>query len=332
MAFESIGKYRLIAELGQGGTARVFLAVVTGPAGLGFSKLVVIKRLKADVEADPEFVAMLIDEARLAARLNHPNVVQTIEIGEDRGQYFLAMEYLDGQSLRTVLKRAQGSSEAGFPANLHYAVLERVLAGLHYAHELTDYDRTPLEVVHRDVTPHNVFLTYEGQVKIVDFGIAKAIGRRTQTRIGFVKGKAWYMAPEQASDRAVDRRADIFAVGVMLWEAAVGTRVWGDLTYQDILARLRAGEVPSSPRKAKKTVPKPLDAICRRALAIDPDERYATAEEFGTALSEYLDKLGRPTERELGGYVSTLFKGTRERARAVIEEQLARMNTAPPPR
>ena len=206
--------------------ADVFLAVQSGPTGSGFQKLMVVKRLRQNLADEPEFVAMLVDEARIAARLNHPNVVQTNEVGELNGQYFIAMEYLDGQPLHRIqhrnAQRQKDGATAPFSKDLQYVVLLDVLAGLHHAHELLDYDGTPLQIVHRDMTPHNIFVTYEGQVKVVDFGIARAVGRSAETRQGIIKGKVRYMAPEQAIGHNVDRRADVFAIGIILWEVASG--------------------------------------------------------------------------------------------------------------
>ena len=321
----SIGKYRLVAELGHGGMADVFLAVDMGPAGLGFSKLVVIKRLRKDLADDPDFVAMLVDEARIAARLNHPNIVQTIEIGEANGQYFLAMEYLDGQPLRRVANRANGSG--GMPQSMHYGMLAEVLAGLHHAHELADYDGTPLRVVHRDVTPHNVLVTYDGQVKVVDFGIAKAVGRASETRHGMIKGKAAYMAPEQARAGPVDRRADIYSVGVMLWEAATRKRMWGHAIDEgEVIRSLVRGKIPASPQSIDPTSSEAIDAMCVRALAVNPDDRYATAANLEAELSAFLVQSGdRPSDREVGRYVSELFAETRRDARKIIESQLSQL-------
>ncbi len=305
--------------------ADVFLAVDTGPAGLGFSKLVVIKRLREDLSQDPDFVAMLVDEARIAARLNHPNVVQTIEIGEADGQYFLAMEYLDGQPLRRIANRANASG--GLPHRLHFAAIADVLCGLHHAHQLTDYDGGPLHIVHRDVTPHNVFVTYDGQVKVVDFGIAKAVGRASETRHGMIKGKAPYMAPEQARAGPVDRRADIYSVGVMLWEAATRKRMWAHAIDEgEIIRSLIRGKVPASPRSVDPTVPEAIDAMCVRALAINPEERYATAAEFEAELSTFLEQsANRASARELGRYVAELFAETRLESRKIIESQLTQL-------
>jgi serine/threonine-protein kinase len=364
----SFGKYRLIAELGHGGMADVFLAVMAGPAGSGFSKLTVIKRLRQNLAEEPEFVAMLVDEARIAARLNHPNVVQTNEVGQEGNLYFMAMEYLDGQPLHRIQHRAQNmkrdtptaappamfekkpderpSSQMRiptpspisltmgtdpFPAELQYLVLLDTLSGLHHAHELADYDGTPLQIVHRDVTPHNIFVTYEGQVKVVDFGIAKAVGRASETRQGVVKGKVRYMAPEQAIGQAVDRRADIFSVGVMLWEAATGRRLWKDMDDLEIVQALVSGDIKSSPREFNPDVPEAIDTICKKALASRPEDRYQTADELRAAIEQYLTDSGKLVDarRKLGPAVAELFKDKRVEIRAVIEKQLAALNTKP---
>jgi eukaryotic-like serine/threonine-protein kinase len=324
MAGTSLGKYQLIAELGRGGMADVFLAVARGKAGLGFSKLVVIKRLREHLANDEDFVAMLVDEARIAARLNHPNVVQMLEIDEVGGEYFLAMEYLDGQPLRRILQRTEAIT--GFTKQMQYAVISDVLSGLHHAHELTDYDGTPLKVVHRDVTPHNVFITYDGQAKVVDFGIAKAVGRASETRHGIIKGKVPYMAPEQAAGQVVDRRADIFSVGVMLWEIAVGKRLWQDVKEIDILRALIRGNIPSSPREADPSISPELDAICKKALAFKIEDRYATAADFQTDLDKVIvANGGRPAARDVGKVVSDAFADKREETKAIIEAQLAKL-------
>ena len=350
MGEASFGKYRLIAELGHGGMADVFLAVVAGPVGSGFSKLTVIKRLRQNLAEEPEFIEMLVDEARISARLNHPNVVQTNEVGSVGNAYFLAMEYLDGQPFHRIQHRATQFAQKAlaaaslqakqtpvdqlpssvvlptdpFPQECQYLVLLDTLAGLHHAHELADYDGTSLQIVHRDVTPHNVFVTYEGQVKVVDFGIAKAVGRASETRQGVVKGKVRYMAPEQAIGQPVDRRADVFSVGVMLWEAATGRRLWKDMDDLNIVQALVGGNVKSSPREIVPTVPQEIDRICRKALAHDRDDRYASAEDFRTDLEHYLAESGVLVlaRRKIGPAVSTLFNDKRTEIRQVIEKQL----------
>jgi serine/threonine-protein kinase len=318
------GKYRLVAELGHGGMADVYLAVARGP--VGFNKLTVIKRLKENLVEDPEFVSMLLDEARLAARLNHPNVVQTIEVGEEGKQYFIAMEYLDGQPFHRVVVRSERKKK--LPLAMSLRIIADVLSGLHYAHELTDYDGAPLNVVHRDATPHNVFVTYDGQVKVVDFGIAKAANRESETRTGIVKGKVTYMGPEHAMGQGVDRRADVFSIGVMLWEAAAGTRMWKNVPDLAIVQRLITGDIPKL-RDVKPDVPDELARIIDRAVAPKPAERYASALEFQNDLEKYIEASGeRASNREIGQFVSDLFADRRAELRTIIETQLADLKTS----
>lgn len=323
------GKYRLIAELGHGGMADVFLAVQAGPLGSGFRKLTVVKRLRQNLAEEPEFVAMLVDEARIAARLNHPNVVQTNEVGQVGPHYFIAMEYLDGQPLHRIQHRALQREKKGeaplVTKEMQYVILMDCLAGLHHAHELCDFDGTHLQIVHRDMTPHNIFVTYAGQVKVVDFGIAKAAGRASETRQGVVKGKVRYMAPEQAVGQNIDRRVDIFSVGVMLWEAATGRRMWKDMDDLHIVQMLLTGKTPTSPRAVDPSVPAPLDAICQKALAHNADDRYATAEDFRTDLEQYLaeEKVLVDARRKLTAALGTMFADKRTEIKAIIEQQLA---------
>ena len=326
MADTEFGKYRLIAELGHGGMADVFLAVARGP--VGFNKLLVIKRLRANLAEDPEFVAMLVDEARLAARLNHPNVVQTLEVGQVGQQYFIAMEYLDGQPLHRVTHRSTRENKK-LSLGFHLRVLADVLAGLQHAHELTDYDGTPLGVVHRDVTPQNIFVTYEGQVKVVDFGIAKAAGRATETRTGIVKGKVGYMPPEQALGQQLDARADLFAVGVMLWEAIAERRLWKGMADMQIMQALLAGDFPDL-KDIKPDVPPALQAIFNRALAPKAEDRYPTATEFQNDLEQFLgDAKIVISNRDVAKTVSDLYADKRRDTKLVIEKQLADLKRAP---
>jgi serine/threonine-protein kinase len=316
----NLGKYRVIAELGHGGMADVYLAVVRGP--VGFNKLQVIKQLRPHLAENPEFLDMFLDEARLAARLNHPNVVQTNEVVEENNRYFIAMEYLDGQSFDRVLRRAQ--KDTRLTLSMRVRVLADVLAGLQHAHELADFDGTPLKVVHRDVTPHNVFVTYEGQVKVVDFGIAKAANCSAETRTGVLKGKVAFMAPEQARGDEVDCRADVFSVGLMLWECISGQRPWKGLTDIQILSRL------ALVRTVKADVPPELERICSKATAVQPFERYSSAAEMQAELERYLDALpNRPTTRELGNLVSEMFQDKRTEIRALVEAQLRDSKSMP---
>jgi len=237
--------------------SEVYLALAQGGLG-GFQKLVAIKLLRRDLAKDEEFRRMFLEEARLTARLNHSNVVQTNDVGEDQGRYYIAMEYLEGQTFERV-RRSRNASKL-FPLNMQIQMLVHALSGLHYAHELTDYDNTPLSIVHRDVTPSNIFITYDGQVKLVDFGIAKVFDSLNHTRVGVLKGKARYMPPEQITGVAIDRRADIFSVGVMLWEILSGAPIWAGRNETEILRRVSTGDLPPVTRDA----PPVLVRICAR--------------------------------------------------------------------
>jgi serine/threonine-protein kinase len=319
MSKHYLGKYRLLAELGRGGMADALLAMVEGPAGMGFVKLVVLKRLRADISEDPEFVTMLLDEARITSRLNHPNVVQMLEVGQIKDECFLAMEFLDGQPFDRVLRRSRKSGKP-LSAAAQYVVLTDVLSGLRYAHDLSDYSGTPLAIVHRDISPHNVFVTYEGHVKIMDFGIAKAAGRAQHTKAGILKGKTRFMAPEQVANKAVDRRADIFAVGIALWQAATGKRFWGDdIDDYQIVEALFASRFETSPRAVLGSVPEAIDHICRRALAPDVNDRYPSALEMQRDLETFLGADAPKARRELVAVLGTEFTKERAALRSVVE-------------
>jgi serine/threonine-protein kinase len=319
------GKYRLIAELGSGGMADVYLALAHGPAGLGFSKLFVIKRLRANLAGIHEFAEMLVDEARIAARLNHPNVVQTYEIGQVENQYYIAMEYLEGQPLARFLNRARVAT-VEVPLGVRLRILADGLAGLHHAHTLKDFDGTPLNIVHRDVSPHNLFVTYEGQTKVVDFGIAKAMGRSVETRTGIIKGKVAYMSPEQPTGGELDGRADVFSVGVILWEFITGTRYWKNVDDLTILARLVNDKLPGTPRSVKPDVPADLEEVCTKALHFDPEKRYASAREFQRAIEAYMDSAGINTSQsEVGDFLREFCEDKRREVAAIIERQLTQL-------
>jgi predicted Ser/Thr protein kinase len=314
-----LGKYRVIAELARGGMGVVYLGIARGPGG--FRKILVLKVLKPELAEQPAFVAMFLDEARLAARLAHPNVVQTHEVGSAEGRPYLAMEYLEGQTLHRILRR---SKRCGAPLPLadHLQVLIDVLAGLHHAHELLDDEGAPLGVVHRDVSPHNVLVTYDGQVKVVDFGIAKALDSSSETRTGVLKGKVSYMAPEQTRGDAVDRRADLFAVGVMLWEAVTGRRLWLGKSEVAILQERLAARVPR-PRDVRPDVPEALERIALRALADDPSGRYATAAAMRADLEDFVREahLDAGRGRDLGASVAALFADARALTRSLLDAQ-----------
>lgn len=315
-----IGPYRLIASLGQGGMADVHLAVSVAEA-TRFQKLLVVKLLKPELGAEPEFIEMFLNEARLAARLSHPNVVHTLEVGQDRGRYFIAMEYLEGQPLNRVLRSSEAMS--GLDIATRLTLLLRALAGLDYAHELLDYDGTPLNVVHRDVSPGNILVGYDGQIKITDFGIAKARDSTIETRVGIFKGKTAYMAPEQAKPGSVDRRADVYSAGVILWELIVGRRMWQGLTQAETLSRVLSGNIPTLTSVAR-SVPLVLERICMKALALRREDRYPTAAALASDLESYLRFGVKPKpDREIGRLVASAFAADRARIRDAIEQELS---------
>jgi eukaryotic-like serine/threonine-protein kinase len=317
---QSIGAYRVIAKLGQGGMARVMLALKPGPAG--FRKLMVIKQLREGIADDPEFLTMFLDEARLAARLDHPNVVHTYEVGEDDGNYFIAMDYLEGQPLNRVLHRIKRRRIA---TAIHLRILSDALEGLHYAHDLADFDGTPLDVVHRDVSPHNVFITYEGRVQLVDFGIAKAAGASGQTREGVFKGKVSYIAPEQARAETVDRRADLFSLGVMMWEALAGRRLAKGQDDLVTLHRRIEGLEPKLGEVAPDVAPALL-AIVDRAMAHDPADRYPTAAAFRDDIEAHLDAEGvRVTTKDVAELLAEHFSAERQALKEKIDQQVKRL-------
>jgi ABC-type branched-subunit amino acid transport system substrate-binding protein len=295
--------------------SEVFLTLTQGGLG-GFQKLVAVKLLRRDLAKDEDFRRMFLEEARLTARLNHPNVVQTNDVGEDQGRYYIAMEYLEGQTFERI-RRARNAAKT-FPLHMQIQMLTQALAGLHYAHELTEYDNTPLGIVHRDVTPSNIFVTYDGQVKLVDFGIAKVLDSLNHTRVGVLKGKARYMAPEQITGVTIDRRADIFSVGVMLWEMLSGSQIWLGRSETEILRRVSAGDVPLPPRDA----PFVLQQICTKAMAFHADDRFANAEALRHELELYLGQHMTPSRSGLGAAVIELFRDERAQIRQVIESQL----------
>jgi ABC-type branched-subunit amino acid transport system substrate-binding protein/tRNA A-37 threonylcarbamoyl transferase component Bud32 len=296
----------------------VYVAVLRGQAG--FTKLKVVKRLRPDLAGDTRAVSMFNEEARLAARLSHPNIVQTNEAGFDGRHHYIEMEYLEGQSYETLVRRSE--HDAPVPLAVHVFVLSQTLAGLEYAHGLADFDGTPLGVVHRDVSPHNVMITYDGAVKLVDFGIARADKSAVETQTGLVKGKLRYMAPEQAMRGAVDRRTDVFAVGAMLFRVLGGGRLYEDLEDVEVLARLRDGAIPDVASRLQGA-PRALVDACVRALAARPEDRFPSAAAMKAALDGWASTQGEKADNDaLAAIMGARFGDVRTSVRAEIEGQL----------
>ncbi len=320
----ALGKYHIFATLGRGGMADVYLAVARGP--VGFNKLVVIKRLRAQLADEPTFRQMFLDEARLAARLNHPNIVQTFEVGEENGTYFIAMEYLEGQALNRLIREVIKQNVAVAPPLCAKIAADALLA-LSYAHSLRDYDGSPLGIIHRDVSPHNVFVTYDGQVKLVDFGIAKAASTTTETEVGVLKGKVAYMAPEQALGGAIDARADVFSMGILLWELLTRQRLLPGDNAAVTLHRLMNQPIPRA--SSVMSLPPELDGIVARALEKDPSRRFQSAAEMRDALESFVVRSGFTVRTDdLAALLTQLFAPVREEVQGKVRAYMAQFHRA----
>jgi serine/threonine-protein kinase len=316
----AFGKYVLVGKLGHGGMAEVNLAVTGGKGG--FRKLFVIKRLHAHLEAEPGFVDMFLDEARLAAQLDHPHCVQTVEVGEVGGQHFLAMEYLDGQGLERLLRMAAAKNEPLPPAMAARICLD-ALDGLGYAHELSGFDGQPLGVVHRDISPQNLFVTYTGVVKVLDFGIAKAASNVVETRTGVIKGKYAYIAPEQALANNLDARADLWSMGVVFWELLTTRRLFKSVNELATLQETLRGDI-HPPSSVQPNVPPELDAIAMRALQRDPNQRYPSAAAFKADLEGWLSRQPKaPDRRSIAALMTERFGDIMQLQKQKLRECLA---------
>jgi serine/threonine protein kinase len=297
-----LGRYQVIGRLATGGMAEVYLAL-SGELS-GYRTLVVIKRILPHLASNQEFIRMFLDEARIAALLDHPNVVRIIEVGHDGDEYFLVMELVQGKPLSAITRKAAKDMNPLTPALSAYIVAQAA-NGLGYAHNLVDADGRRLGVVHRDVSPQNILVSFEGAVKVIDFGIVRALGRVSQTNPGGLKGKIEYMSPEQASSEDVDQRADVFALGVVLWEAVTGRHLFRRETE---LATMRAiVDEPIPPPSDITPVAPQLEQIIVRALQKRREDRYQTAQEMALALERYAFASEGFSPLQLATYVKDLF-------------------------
>lgn len=313
------GKYQLLERVAVGGMAELYLGKITGDQG--FEKLVAIKCILPQFCAQPEVVDAFIDEAKLAAFLQHENIVQIYDFGCMDDRYFMAMEYLFGKDLRQIIDRC---AKTGVPLTLNQSlnIVSRVCSGLEYAHNLTDYRGQALHIVHRDISPQNIFITYSGLVKILDFGVAKAAGRSSCTQSGVIKGKAAYMSPEQATGKAVDKRSDIFALGILLYELVTGKRMFEGEPLQ-ILEQVRHARY-TPPESLVNGLPRPLCRIMERALAREPEDRYPDCGEMLADLEACVAALPeRSDTRVLGRFVRKRFE------KEMDAEDLALKDTMP---
>ena len=301
----AVGRYKLYGEIGGGGMATVHLGRLQG--SVGFGRLVAIKRMHGAYARDPEFVAMFVDEARVAARVHHPNVVQTLDVVADGGELFLVMEHIHGVAMTHLLRTGALAPRTAC------AIACGMLHGLHAAHEATDESGTPLEIVHRDISPQNVLVGTDGVARVLDFGIAKATGRQHATRDGVIKGKCAYMAPEQITNVRVDRQCDVFAASIVLWEALTGARLFRAETERDTLARVMAAPI-AAPSSIVASIPPELDAIVLRGLERDLDKRYKTARE----MARDLERLPLAPQSEVGEWVQSVAAGELDQRSAQI--------------
>lgn len=288
---QQLGKYQLIRKLATGGMAEVFLAKAAGP--MGFEKTLVVKRILPHLAEDPAFVDMFLGEAKLAAQLNHPNIVQIFDFGETDGEYFLAMEYIDGPNLRVLLKRATAAG-VHLPPALCARLIASACEGLAFAHDFADPETgEPMGLIHRDISPDNILVSRQGAVKVVDFGIAKAANQSHKTQSGVIKGKLAYMPPEQVRAKPLDRRTDVYALGVVLYELLTGVKPYDSETDASTMqAILFEPMVPAAQHRPE--LPEPVLRILDRALAKDREQRYPDCLAFAAELEEFILSVGKP--------------------------------------
>ncbi|MBX3271692.1 MAG: serine/threonine protein kinase [Sandaracinaceae bacterium] len=316
---DKIGVYEIIAELKSGGMATLFLGRREGAAG--FAKLVAIKVVHPHLAEDPTFVQMFVDEALLSARIEHPNVVHVEELRELEGNHFLVMEYVHGCSLGQLV-RSLARLRRRLSPELAIHVAIKVADGLHAAHEVRDEAGQPLGVVHRDVSPQNILLSYQGNVKLIDFGVAKVRGRVQETAGGSIKGKFRYMSPEHASAKDLDRRSDVYALGVVLWETLTMRRRFEGASDLDVLAAVRRPDVVPPSRHAPG-LPRGLDEVVLRAMAIAPGDRFQTARELRDALVEVSPRAAALHESALGTLLSAVMTDRIEADRTRLASQIS---------
>jgi serine/threonine protein kinase len=301
---DSFGPYRLIDRVAVGGMAEVFKAKRSGVEG--FEKIVALKRILPHLSENKEFLDMFVDEAKMVAGLTHPNIVQIFDLGRIESSYYIAMEYVHGRDLRTVMKRARNKG-LRMPLDLSLRVVSQVCSALEYAHRKKDARGRPMEIVHRDVSPQNILITFEGNVKLADFGIAKAATRVSSTDQGALRGKLLYMSPEQAWGRAIDNRSDVFSLGIVLYEMVTEQKPFlvtgSEMTILEMVRKC----VITAPREINPRVPEALDRVVMKALARNPDERYQDAGQMQRGIEKILRERPPVTARDLARFLELLY-------------------------
>jgi serine/threonine-protein kinase len=308
-----ISKYEILTRLSVGGMAELFLAFTSGPGG--FRKFVALKQILPDVKTE-EFVKMFLDEARITAAFSHANIGQVFDLGEEDGELYLAMEFLAGQNLEQLMKAANKLGEP-LPPGFAARVIRDVCLGLHYAHHFVDPSGKAVAIVHRDMSPRNVMVTYDGGVKVIDFGIAKAKGRLGRTAVGMVKGTGGYMSPEQVRNRQLDGRSDLFSAGVLLYEMLTGRRLFNAVGDGAMMLQIVEGVIPP-PHTINPDVPEALEAVVLRALERDLGKRFATGREMAKAIEQ---AMGHELfdEENIAALMDEMFAEKRQKTRALLE-------------
>jgi len=326
---QTIGRYEFLVPIAKGGMAAVWAARLKGTRG--FAKTVAIKTMLPTLSDDPLFEQMFLDEAQLAAQIHHPNVVEIMDLGEENDVLYQVMEYVDGEALGQILW-VTAKNQKRIPVEIAVRMITDACAGLHAAHELRSVDGTHMNLVHRDISPQNILVTYDGVVKIVDFGVAKAAGRTaSETTAGQIKGKAPYMSPEQALGKKIDRRTDIFAMGIVLYQVATGKHPFRGESDLATLHNILYQDVPS-PRFVDPKFPRPLEAVIHKALARDPDKRFQTAAEMASALQRVFPPTQRPAQvSDVGAYLRDLMGDVGDKRRKALAEAIRRADSRSSP-
>lgn len=316
-----LGRYELLMPIAAGGMAMVWAARLKGTRG--FQKIVAVKTMLPKLSEDDQFEKMFLDEASLASKVRHPNAVEILDLGEQDGVLFLAMEWIDGVPLNQLMKAAKKAG--GVPTTVATRIVMQASAGLHAAHELTDGKGKLIGLVHRDISPQNILVTFDGVAKVVDFGVAKATALGDgATQAGQLKGKVSYMAPEQVHGEAIDRRADVFAMGIVLYALTTGKHPFRKESEGATLFAITAPEPVIPPRKFIPDYPQPLQDVLLKALEKDRDLRYASASELLRALDKALPPASRGSDEEVGAFVLGLFAEQRKQSQAVLADALER--------
>jgi serine/threonine protein kinase len=311
------GEYKILKKIATGGMAEVFLAKRVGMKG--FEKLLAIKRIHPQFSENEEFIAMFIDEAKLAAKLNHRNIIQIYDFGSQQGSYYIAMEYIFGKDLRSILKKSKERGER-FPLAQCAYIITEAAKGLEYAHTLKDHFGRPLQIIHRDISPQNILISYEGEIMLADFGIAKAASKSTETRAGVLKGKILYMSPEQAWGKPIDRRTDLYSLGVVLYEMVTQRKIFDADSEFSMLEKVR-NAVVEFPPNVFENIPNNFLQVVQKALDKNPDHRYQSAHDMRVDLENYLlTTQERLSEKAISNYLKHLFREEIEEERKILTE------------